>query len=428
MPRTFRPVGILSGLLCLGLALPGLAADKPQGPAVKPKEKTAKPDASKPAPAKPKPKKEADPFAVPNGTPAELLAYIEKVQKMRPEGRPTRQELLQFVLKSRQAMLEAADKILADKPTDEQFTKAAESKLACLELLSRLNAPGAAKKLAVFADQLKKAGKTRLARAAQSVVLIAKANQPGDAAAMKKLLAETRRFLAEGPLTRRDLGLMMTVGQALEYSDHPKLAAEAYKEFAAIAAKSDDPLAARYASRFEAAGRRMALPGHRIKIEGLTMDGKKFDWEKFSKGKVVLVDFWATWCGFCLREIPEMKRLYRAYHDRGFEIVGLAGDDTREPLEHFLESAEIPWTIVYGKEGPSPTIEYYGIAGFPTMILVAKDGKVVSLNARGETLRDELTRLLGPAEEKKPGKKKAEKKETAKAEKREEQGKKAKAE
>lgn len=409
MPLSLRRTAIVSGLVCLALAVSGPAAEKAEKPAAKPKPTTAKPDDTKAATPKPepkaKPKEEADPFAVPNGTPKELFAYIEKVQKLKPEGIRSREEFLEFVLKSRQAVLQAADKILADKPTAEQFTRAATLKLGCLEVLSKLKVPDADKKLAAFAEAMKKAGKAELARAARATMLIAKANQPGDAAAMKKLLAETRKYLAEGPLTRRDLSLMMSVGQALEYGDHPKLAAEAYKEFAAMASKSDDGLVARYASRMEAAARRMDLPGNPIKIEGLTMDGKKFDWDKFAKGKIVLIDFWATWCGWCIREIPEMKKLYRAYHDRGFEIVGIAGDDERPPLDEFLEKTKIPWTILYGKEGPSPTIEYYGISAFPTQLLVGRDGKVVSLNARGEKLREDLSRLLGPAGEEKPGKK-----------------------
>ena len=405
MPLTLCRIGILCGLLCLALAVPAPAADKP---ADKPKEKTVKPDDSKPAQAKPQPKRpkeEADPFVVPDGTPEELFAYIEKLQRMRPEGIRSREEFIGFLLKSRQAVLEAAEKILAGKPTDEQSTRAAELKLGSLEMLSSMRVPGVEKKLADFAEALKKAGKTRLARAARAVTLIAKARNPADAEAMKKLLEQTKQFLAEGPLTRRELGLMMTVGRALEHSGDAKLAAEAYRDFAAMASKSDDGLVARYASRMEAAGRRMDLPGNPIEIEGLTMDGKEFDWEKFSKGKVVLVDFWATWCGWCIREIPAMKKLYQAYHDRGFEIVGLCGDETRQALDQFLEKTEIPWTVLYGKKGPSPTIEHYGISAFPTVLLVDKNGKVVSLNARGEKLREELARLLGPVEEEKPEKK-----------------------
>ncbi len=83
--------------------------------------------------------------------------------------------------------------------------------------------------------------------------------------------------------------------------------------------------------------------------------------------------------------------------------VILFGDPKRphatEALEQFVEKREIPWTIIHGDDGPSPTVEYYGVMAIPTMILVDKDGKVVSLKVRGQNLRKELTKLIGPMED-----------------------------
>jgi len=123
------------------------------------------------------------------------------------------------------------------------------------------------------------------------------------------------------------------------------------------------------------------------------------------KGTVVVLEFWATWCGPCVQEIPNMKKNYELYHDKGFEIVGLSCDHKLEDLEKFVKERKIPWAIVFGDGKPSPTVSYYGIMGIPTMILVGKDGKVLSLNARGEELNKELEKLLGPVEEKKDEKK-----------------------
>ncbi len=395
-----RRTWILSGLLGLALALPlwapAQAAEEPKDPDAKPKAEEPKEE------PKEEPEEEPDPFVVPDGTPEELLEYVAKLQKLRPENIRTRAQFIEFMVKGRKSMLEAADKILAAKPTDEQYTKAAELKLSALEMLSQVNAPDSAKKLAEFVEELTKAGKKELARSGKGVILLSQARMPRDPEAAKKFLEEVNVFLAEGPITRKEANLMMTVARSAEYGGDAKAAAEAYKGFAKLAADSKDEAVSQLAERFAAAGRRMDLPGNPIKVEGFTLDGKEFDWEKFSKDKVVLIDFWATWCGWCIKEIPEMKKLYAAYNPRGFEIVGISGDRGREPLDKFLEKTEIPWTILYGEKGPSHTIAYYGISGFPTMLLVGKDGSVVSLRARGEELRKQLTALLGPMEEEKP--------------------------
>ncbi len=371
-------------------------------PATKPAEKAKPAEEPKEKPAE-KPKeepKEEDPFKVPAGTPDELLKFIEGLQKMEPNGIRTQSQFTEFLSKRATATVEAAEKVLGAKPTAGQYETAAKAKLEALGVLEMLHSPTAETKLAEFIDELKKAGKTDLARAGRSMVLKGKARSLGNAAAAKRLLAEIKEFLSESPPTRADASLMMTVAQELEYGENPELAIEACKQFAEIAAKAKDPAVARLARRFEAVARRLGLLGNPIEIEGTTLDGKEFDWQKFRQGKVVLVDFWATWCGWCIREIPEVKKLYEAYHDRGFEVVGISGDKTRQPLDEFLKKNELPWTVLYGKDGPSPTIEHYGISAWPTVLLVDRDGKVVSLNARGKTLRDELKRLLGPIQEK----------------------------
>jgi thiol-disulfide isomerase/thioredoxin len=340
---------------------------------------------------------------VPEGSPEELLKYIEGLRQLEIKDITSRDQMIDFLRKLHKSMAEAADKVLAGKPTPEQRDQAIQAKGQGLIMLLQLGDPTAEDQLTKFGEQLQKEGKKDLARQIRSILLLVQWRELPGLEEKKKHLQKILQFLNEEEVGMPELQLMARIGQELEYR-MPDLAVEAYRQFSQLVAKSKLPVAERVVKRWEAVVRRLELLGKPIEIQGVTLDGKEFDWEKFRQGKVVLIDFWATWCGWCIKEIPEMKRLYEAYRDRGFEIVGISGDQKREDLEKFLQNNPIPWTILYGKDGPSPTIEYYGISAWPTMLLVDKQGKVVSLNARGQTLREELKRLLGPVEEKEESK------------------------
>ncbi len=145
--------------------------------------------------------------------------------------------------------------------------------------------------------------------------------------------------------------------------------------------------------------RRIDLLGTTPKIEGALVGGGKLDWSKY-KGKVVLIDFWATWCGPCMQELPNVKKVFEKYHDQGFDVVGITLDDDKDALAAFLDKENLPWPIVFeddpakhGFEG-APFVHEFGVNGIPATYLVNRQGKVVSIHARGEGLADQVKTLL----------------------------------
>jgi thiol-disulfide isomerase/thioredoxin len=148
----------------------------------------------------------------------------------------------------------------------------------------------------------------------------------------------------------------------------------------------------------EGLGRRLRLPGNKLEVEGTLMGGKPIDWETY-RGKVVLVDFWASWCPECLKEVPNILEAYRQYHDKGFEVIGVCLDDDRRPAEASIKQTGMTWPQLFEEGSTSnPMATKYAITGIPRAILVDQQGKVVSMLARGPFLEEELRKLLGPAD------------------------------
>jgi thiol-disulfide isomerase/thioredoxin len=152
-------------------------------------------------------------------------------------------------------------------------------------------------------------------------------------------------------------------------------------------------------ANFEGMLRRLKLPGNEMEITGELLSGGKVDWDSY-RGKVVLVDFWATWCGPCRAEIPNVLAMYEAYHDKGFDVLGVSLDKTPDAAKKYVAENKLPWDSLFPAKKADrfwnhPLAKHYGIGGIPTAILVDQQGKVVNMNARGEVLGEELKRLLG---------------------------------
>ncbi|MFO1447430.1 MAG: TlpA disulfide reductase family protein [Opitutaceae bacterium] len=155
------------------------------------------------------------------------------------------------------------------------------------------------------------------------------------------------------------------------------------------------------------------LRKHPIDLKRTAFDGREVDF-KALRGKVVLVDFWATWCVPCMEQMPEIKRVYAKYRDQGLEVIGVTDDipprDPKNPrgvektpaqLSAFLEKEGMPWPQIWDmtstieRRGPKELLVLFGVSSLPTTFLIDKDGRIFSTDNHGEKLEANVRKLLG---------------------------------
>lgn len=113
------------------------------------------------------------------------------------------------------------------------------------------------------------------------------------------------------------------------------------------------------------------------------------------RGHVVLIDFWASWCGPCRRENPNLVKTYKRFKDKGFEIFGVSLDKRKENWVNAIKADNLTWTQVSDLNyWNSEVVDLYGFSGIPHTVLLDEDGRVIAKNLRGERLAEKLEELF----------------------------------
>lgn len=126
------------------------------------------------------------------------------------------------------------------------------------------------------------------------------------------------------------------------------------------------------------------VEGNMVKLSDVVADNK-----------YVLLDFWASWCGPCMAEVPHLVEAYKEYHPKGFEIFGVSLDKTKELWVRAIEEKQLNWVNVSNlKYWQEPSAELYGVGSIPSNFLIDSNGIIVARNLRGEALAEKLAELL----------------------------------
>jgi thiol-disulfide isomerase/thioredoxin len=210
---------------------------------------------------------------------------------------------------------------------------------------------------------------------------------PGQAADLEERI---RNLVEKNPAEPRILSLQLARANLLLRFDHAK----GVELLESLINGPEQDLAAAAKARLQKA----EMIGKPVAIRFLATDGSTIDTQALH-GKVVLVDFWASWCPDCIREMPSVRRAYQKYRDKGLVIVGVSLDTDEQALANFVAKKLIPWPqCCDGKGWGSELVLKFGVRAIPEMWLINQEGTLLSTEITIEQLDQKIGELLGSAD------------------------------
>lgn len=345
-------------------------------------------ETEKPAPRSPESKQAPEPGSA---AAAEL-----KVQEVLQAAMQDRDHLADHV----DAISKAADELRQHPDaTDKQKENAMGLKMSILFRVASADAERFTPQLQATVEEIKKNTPDSPAAAMGTAYLIIIKDFGGDLPPAE-VLAKLEEFQKEYP--KSPLGAQLYTYYADQQFAYGDIQQAIDVCEAGLKAYSEDPQAKERLegsiAELKAKGEMLGKP---MAIAGPTLEGTEFNIESL-KGKVVLVDFWATWCGPCVAEMPNVQKVYEKLHDKGFEVVGISLDNDESELRDFVKEKDIPWTQIFFKEGAgqgwsNPLAKKYDVQGIPATYVLDRDGRVVAIGARGEMLEKIIAKHLSRA-------------------------------
>jgi thiol-disulfide isomerase/thioredoxin len=326
---------------------------------------------------------------------AELQAAMTQLQKLDADSAKIGNDeaaQARHQLQRSEVLRQLAELAKSDEDRNEWQKQRADSLITAIQLNS---SEEAAKRLAEFFETVRQqengAGLASfIAFRKISVDYFRKMQAPASdfAAVQKEWLENLDKFVTEYPEADDAPEALSQLAIGMEFTGKEDTAR---KYYAKLTESFPNSL---LAPRARGAIERFDLVGKAITLRGAELRKGTVDVQQL-RGKVVLIDYWATTCDPWKNDLPKLKELYSKYHAKGFEIIGVSLDTEKGTVAKFVQSAAIPWPVVFEPGGldSAPALQF-GILALPTQFLVDDQGKVVSRSIHVGQLEDELKKLI----------------------------------